>query len=252
MSAQAKGRSQTGREDQFRLDAPIVVDITAVSSQSFYTGVQRVVREFVAANGAELLLVRYDGKSDVFRAANRITALKYRPTKGFWGRTRVRLKNWYWSLSRGYREQGTRRSWIPKPVRDTARWFYDTFLADAYLERELRRTQRPVWQPHEHQHFVLLDIPVGPRHVEALDSLLTTADIATTVYLHDLFPLSHKHLFDRRFHPGVRARHLRYLDIVGSANHLVTNSHFTRAQYERFVDVLEESPDQRLDTVYLP
>ncbi|MDO9589526.1 MAG: glycosyltransferase, partial [Microcella sp.] len=32
----------------------------------------------------------------------------------------------------------------------------------------------------------------------------------------------------------------------------VTNSHFTRAQYERFVDVLEESPDQRLETVYLP
>ncbi|MGV3733024.1 MAG: glycosyltransferase [Microcella sp.] len=245
-------RRGQGREYQFRLDAPIVVDITAVSGQSFYTGVQRVVREFVAANMDDLLLVRYDPKSDVFRAANRITALKYRPTKGFVGRLRVRLKNWYWSLSRGYREQGTRRSWIPTPVRSAARWFYDTFLADAYLERELRRTQRPVWQPLDHQRFVLLDIPVGPRHVEALDRLLTSADIASTVYLHDLFPLSHKHLFDKRYHPGVRARHLRYLDVVGAATHLVTNSRFTRSQYERFVDVLEESPDQRIETLYLP
>lgn len=245
-------RSQSSRENQYRVDAPIVVDITAVSGQSFYTGVQRVVREFVTANSDELLLVRFDAKSDVFRAANRITALKYRPTKGLWGRLRVSLKNWYWSLSRGYREQGSRRSWIPRPVRDAARWFYDTYLADAYLERELRRTQRPVWQPQPHQRFVLLDIPVGPRHVEALDRLLSTADILTTVYLHDLFPLSHKHLFDRRFHTGVRARHLRYLDIVGSATHLVTNSHFTRDQYARFVDVLEESPDQRVETLYLP
>lgn len=240
------------REPRFPLDAPIVVDVTAVSGQTFYTGVQRVVREFVEANFDDLLLVRYDPKSDVFRAVNRITALRYRPTKGVWGRLRVRVKNAYWSLSRGYREQGSRRSWIPSPVRTAARWFYDTFLADAYLEREPRRARRPVWQPLDHQRFVLLDIPVGPRHVEALDRLLTSADIASTVYLHDLFPLSHKHLFDRRFHPGVRARHLRYLDVVGSAAHLVTNSRFTRSQYERFVDVLEESPDQRIETLYLP
>ncbi len=240
------------RDSRFPLDAPIVVDVTAVSTQSFYTGVQRVVREFVEANIDDLLLVRYDPKTDVFRAANRITALRYRPTKGFWGSIRVRLKNAYWSLSRGYREQGARRSWIPVPVRTAARWLYDTFLADAYLERERRRGRRPVWEPLEHQRFVLLDIPVGPRHVEALDRLLSSVDIASTVYLHDLFPLSHKHLFDRRYHPGVRARHLRYLDVVGSASHLVTNSYFTRSQYERFVDVLEESPDQRIETLYLP
>ena len=42
------------------------------------------------------------------------------------------------------------------------------------------------------------------------------------------------------------------VQIVGSATHLVSNSRFTRSQYERFVDVLEESPDQRLETLYLP
>jgi glycosyltransferase involved in cell wall biosynthesis len=230
----------------------LVIDVTAVSGQSMITGVQRIVREFAEAAGSEAVLVRFHPKSGVFRIVPRVTRLRYRTTTGFIGRLRLRLKNFYWSFSSSFREQGTRRSYIPRPVRNAARWFYDTFLSDSRLEREGALQHRPEWVPQPHQSFVLLDIPVSPRHVEALVDFAETDDVRFVVYLHDLMPLTHRHLFNRQFHPGVRARHLRYLDAINSADLVVCNSQHTKQQYEQFTKLLEAPPNQEVRVVYPP
>jgi glycosyltransferase involved in cell wall biosynthesis len=129
---------------------------------------------------------------------------------------------------------------------------YDSILSDTYIERRERLRTRPVWEPEEGQTFLLLDIPVNRAHTEDLHRLSSLDEIEFVVFLHDLFPLSHKHLFTPAHHPGVRARHLRYLDVVGGADVVVCNSRFTEGQYRKFVELLEEGPDQAIRTVYLP
>ena len=232
----------------------LVVDVTAVSGQAFFTGVQRMVREFCETHNDDVLLVKYDPKSEVFRILPRLSRLRYRPVTGVRGRIRLALKNFYWNASRDFREQGSRRSWIPVPVRNLARSFYEKFLSDSFVEKESNSAlQRcPQWHPNETQTFFLLDIPVSMSHIRGLQNLLVSHLLRTVIYVHDLFPLTHKTLFDPVHHPGVRARHLRYLDIVALADEIVCNSDFTRSQYERFTNLVEHDRAQDIRVVYPP
>lgn len=233
-------------------DKRIVVDVSAVSGQGFFTGVQRIVREFCESNANEILLVKWDSKFGVFRSIPRLSRLRYRTTEGFWGRLRVKLKNFYWNASKDFREQGNRRVFVPKWVRNTARRFYEKVLSDTVLERESAFHKKPVWQPMPRQTFVLLDIPVALKHIEALLELMESHEVQTLVYLHDLFPLTHRELFNKKFHPGSRAKHLRYLDVVTSADRVVCNSKFTLSQYERFTNLFENEFPQRRSVIYPP
>jgi glycosyltransferase involved in cell wall biosynthesis len=232
----------------------LVVDVTAVSGQAFFTGVQRMVREFCETHRDDVLLVKYDPKSEVFRVLPRLSRLRYRPVTGARGRIRLALKNFYWNASRDFREQGSRRSWIPGPVRNLARSFYEKFLSDSFIEKETTSAlqRRPQWHPNEMQTFFLLDIPVSMGHIQGLQNLLVSHLLRTVIYIHDLFPLTHKALFDPVHHPGVRARHLRYLDIVALADEIVCNSDFTRTQYERFTSLVERERAQDIRVVYPP
>lgn len=230
----------------------LVVDVTAVSGQAFFTGVQRMVREFCETHQKDILLVRFDAKNNVFRMIPRLGRLRYRSVDGWRGRLRLRLKSFYWNASREFREQGKRRNLLPKFVRTWARGFYELFLSDTKLERSNALQRRPVWEPQGHQTFFLLDIPVSQRHISALIELVDTREVRSVVYLHDLFPLSHKHLFDPVHHPGVRAKHLRYLDLVTSADEVVCNSKFTQSQYQRFTSLMEDPKDQKVGVVYPP
>ena len=230
----------------------LVVDVTAVSGQAFFTGVQRMVREFCEAHQKDVLLVRFDAKNKVFRTIPRLGRLRYRSVKGWRGRVRLKLKSFYWNASREFREQGSRRRHLPKFVRNWARNFYETFLSDTQLERNSDFQRRPIWQPQSHQTFFLIDIPVSQTHISALIELVEAHDVRSVVYLHDLFPLSHKHLFDPVHHPGVRARHLRYLDLVTAVDVVVCNSDFTKSQYERFASLVENPTHQKVRAVYPP
>ncbi len=230
----------------------LVVDVTAVSGQAFFTGVQRMVREFCETHQSDVLLVRFDAKFGVFRTIPRLGRLRYRSVEGWRGRLRLRLKKWYWNASREFREQGTKRSWMPKFVRNAARAFYERFLSDTELEKAKALQRRPVWEPAPHQTFFLLDIPVSQAHISALIDLVATRVVRSVVYLHDLFPLSHKQLFDAKHHAGVRARHLRYLDLVTSVDEVVCNSAFTKSQYERFTSLIEDPIVQQVKVVYPP
>lgn len=230
----------------------IVVDVTAVSGQAFHTGVQRMVREFCEAHLDDVLLVRFDGKSGVFRIIPRLSRLRYRTVVGWRGRLRLWLKNVYWSASKEFREEGRRRRWIPKFIRTSARNFYERFLSDTKIEREGNLQRRPAWEPDESQTFFLIDLPTSLRHISFMLQLVESHSVNSVVYLHDLFPLSHKALFNPAYHPGLRAQHMRYLDLVSSADRVVSNSRFTRSQYERFRALLEEPLAQELDVVYPP
>jgi glycosyltransferase involved in cell wall biosynthesis len=178
--------------------------------------------------------------------------LRYRSVDGWRGRLRLALKSFYWNASREFREQGSRRSLLPKFVRTWARRFYEAFLSDTQLERNSAFLRRPIWEPQAHQTFFLLDIPVSQTHISALIDLVAAHDVRSVVYLHDLFPLSHKQLFDPVHHPGVRARHLRYLDLVTAVDEVVCNSEFTKSQYERFTSLMENTTHQKVSVVYPP
>lgn len=230
----------------------LVVDVTAVSGQAFFTGVQRMVREFCESHRKDVLLVRFDAKNKVFRTIPRLGRLRYRSVEGWRGRLRLTLKSFYWNASREFREQGSRRSLLPKFIRTWARRFYEAFLSDTQLERSNDFQRRPIWQPQSHQTFFLIDIPVSQTHISALIDLVDAHDVRSVVYLHDLFPLSHKQLFDPVHHPGVRARHLRYLDLVTAVDEVVCNSEFTKSQYERFTSLMENEIHQKVAVVYPP
>ena len=168
-------RNLTIRELNFNPDdRKLVVDVTAVSGQAFFTGVQRMVREFCETQQDDVLLVKFDPKTHVFRILPRLSRLRYRPVTGLSGRIRLTLKNAYWNASKDFREQGDRRNWIPGPVRNLARRFYETFLSDSFIEKETagRLQRRPAWVPTELQTFFLLDIPVSQAHITGLQNLL--------------------------------------------------------------------------------
>jgi glycosyltransferase involved in cell wall biosynthesis len=231
---------------------PLVVDVTAVSGQAFFTGVQRMVREFCETHQKDVLLVRFDAKNKVFRIIPRMGRLRYRTVEGWRGRLRLKLKSFYWNASKEFREHGSRRRLLPKFVRNWARRFYEAFLSDTQLERNSDFQRRPVWQPQSHQTFFLIDIPVSQTHISSLIEFFDAHDVRSVVYLHDLFPLSHKQLFDPVHHPGVRARHLRYLDLVTVVDEVVCNSEFTKSQYERFASLVENPTHQKVRAVYPP
>jgi glycosyltransferase involved in cell wall biosynthesis len=74
------------------------------------------------------------------------------------------------------------------------------------------------------------------------------------ISVHDLFPLSHRDLWEREVIGGVRGVHLEFLDAVSHATAVITNSEFTLSQYRRFIDLLETGTnhEQNRSVVYLP
>jgi len=165
---------------------------------------------------------------------------------------RLRLKALFLRAGKELRKQENRRTLLPGFVLRWARTFYDSVLSDTQLERERTFSLRPIWEPDPSETFFLLDLPVSQPHITALLTLVASKDVRTVVYVHDLFPLSHKSLFDQEHHHSVRARHMRYLDVVVAADSVVCNSAFTRSQYSRFTALTEEESRQTLKTVYPP
>jgi glycosyltransferase involved in cell wall biosynthesis len=230
----------------------IVVDVTAVSGQAFFTGVQRIVREFCDANSRKILLVRWDAKYGFFRVVPQLARLRYRTEKGFFGRLRVWLKTAYKNFSRDYRHNGPKSALVPMWVRFIARKFYDSFLSDVTVEGVSGFHKNPQWNPAPWQIFLLLDIPTSIPHTEGIIELIESHEVRTITYLHDLFPLTHKELFNKDVYPGLRAKHLRYLDAITGSDKVVCNSNYTLSQYERFTAIFDRPFSQEISVVYPP
>jgi glycosyltransferase involved in cell wall biosynthesis len=100
----------------------------------------------------------------------------------------------------------------------------------------------------------MMDIAVDIKHSWAMQDVFAMKVMRSIVYVHDLFPLSHRALWEREVIGGVRGIHLEFLDAVSDATDVIANSEFTLSQYRRFIDLLETGTnhEQNRSVVYLP
>lgn len=237
---------------------PIALDITAIAEMNFMTGVQRVVRQFIAANREDIEFIRYDIPSKKWRSVPELGRIVLRERSGAIAQTRAIANKATTAVVEQARSTALRRVVRNIPF---ARVTYTRFKA--YVDRNLQAqkveisyklSEKPEWTPSPDQTYIMMDIPVMLAHMEAMQRLFDERSIRSLIYLHDLFPLSHRHLFDRGNFTGVRMLHLEYLDAVSEATEVVTNSEFTFGQYTRFCDLLETGNHnkQKRSVVYLP
>lgn len=237
---------------------PIALDITAIAEMNFTTGVQRVVRQFIAANSEDIEFIRYDYDADVWRSVPELGKIVVRESGGLAAQARAVAEKATMGVVEKARHTSTRSILREIPFARPAYFWLKGFIARHLQSQAVERTynlgEQPVWEPNSAQTYLMMDIPVKPRHTWAMQDVFATKKMRTIVYVHDLFPLSHRHLFERENIAGVRSLHLEYLDAVSEASDVITNSEFTLAQYRRFLDVLETGPqhNQNRSVVYLP
>jgi glycosyltransferase involved in cell wall biosynthesis len=232
---------------------PLVLDVTAVSSAKNFTGVQRMVMEFATAHVRDVLLVRFDQRSSTFRVVKSVSSRRPRQQPAFITRFRKRALRYYLRSSKKWSER-VRGTLFEDALRRLGEVVYHAFLSEDVPDtRSVGLRAWPEWEAGNHQNFVLIDIPTNRSHRDALVDLFESHEVITVVYLHDLFPLSHRRIIAPKARVGVRANHLRYLDIVSQADRVVCNSNFTRRQYEKFTKLLEDdSVEQAIRVVYPP
>ncbi len=237
---------------------PIALDITAIAEMNFTTGVQRVVRQFIAANSEDIEFIRYDYDADVWRSVPELGKIVVRESGGLVAQARAVAEKATVGVVEKARHTSTRSLLREIPFARPAYFWLKGFIARHLQSQAVERTynlgDQPVWEPNPDQTYLMMDIPVKPRHTWAMQDVFASKKMRTIVYVHDLFPLSHRHLFERENIAGVRSLHLEYLDAVSEASDVITNSEFTLDQYRRFLDVLETGPQhtQNRSVVYLP
>ena len=237
---------------------PIALDITAIAEMNFTTGVQRVVRQFIAANPDQIEFIRYDYDANVWRSVPELGKIVVRESGGLVAQARAVAEKATVGVVEKARKTSTRSILREIPFARPAYFWLKGFIARHLQSQAVERTYtlsaQPVWEPNPNQTYLMMDIPVKPLHTWAMQDLFATGTMRSIVYLHDLFPLSHRHLFERESLGGVRSLHLEYLDAVSDATDVLTNSEFTLSQYRRFLDVLESGPHrkQNRSVLYLP
>ncbi len=235
---------------------PIALDITAIADMNFTTGVQRVVRQFIAANRKDIEFIRFDYSANIWRSVPELGEIVVREQTGVIAQTRAMAEK----ASTNLVENAKTSSWrhiireIPmaRPAYLWLRKFISRNLQAQKVEHTYVLKNQPEWHPTAKQTYLMMDIPITSAHTWAMSDLFARNVIRSIVYVHDLFPLSHKDLFDRVGHAEVRSLHLQYLDAVGLATDVMTNSEFTLSQYNRFCELLESSSVQHRSVVYLP
>lgn len=235
---------------------PIALDITAIADMNFTTGVQRVVRQFVAANTANIEFIRYDYSSNVWRSVPELGDIVVRQQSGLVAQTRSMAEKASTSLVENAKTSSWRHIIREIPMARPAYLWLRKFITKNLQAQKVEHTyvlkNQPEWTPSAGQTYLMMDIPITSAHTWAMADLFARNVVRSVIYVHDLFPLSHKDLFDRVGHAEVRSLHLQYLDAVGLASEVRTNSEFTLSQYNRFCDLLEASSHQERSVVYLP
>lgn len=235
---------------------PIALDITAIADMNFTTGVQRVVRQFVAANRDDIEFIRFDYAANIWRSVPELGDIVVREQTGVIAQARARAEKASTSLVENAKTSSWRHIIREIPMARPAYLWLRKFISRNLQAQKVEHTyvlkNQPEWVPTRKQTYLMMDIPITSAHTWAMSDLFARNIIRSVVYVHDLFPLSHKDLFDRVGHAEVRSLHLQYLDAVGLATDVMTNSEFTLRQYTRFCDVVESSPIQNRAVVYLP
>lgn len=235
---------------------PIALDITAIAEMNFTTGVQRVVRQFIAANANKIEFIRYDDGSNTWRSVPELGQIVVREQSGVLAGARAAAEKASNSIVEKARKTPTRSMLreIPfaRPLYFGLKKMISRHLQTQAVERTYSLREQPEWHPSPDQTYLMMDIPVQPWHTWAMQDIFSKKVMRSVVYVHDLFPLTHHDLFERESVAGVRSLHLEYLDAVGMATEVITNSEFTLGQYESYCRVLEHPPVQKKSVVYLP
>ncbi|MEY3310365.1 MAG: hypothetical protein RL107_501 [Actinomycetota bacterium] len=237
---------------------PIALDITAIAEMNFTTGVQRVIRQFVAAHSDDIEFIRYDDDANVWRSVPELGSIVVRERAGIVAQARAVAEKATVGVVHMGRRTSTRNLLREIPFARLAYFGLKNFLARNLQSQVVERTysfkSQPIWEPNPKQTYLMMDIPVSIPHTWAMQDVFATKVMRSIIYVHDLFPLSHRHLFERENIGGVRGLHLEYLDAVSDATDVITNSEFTLSQYLRFLDLLETGTNhgQNRSVVYLP
>lgn len=237
---------------------PIALDITAIAEMNFTTGVQRVIRQFVAAHSDDIEFIRYDDDANVWRSVPELGSIVVRERSGIVAQARAVAEKATVGVVHMGRRTSTRNLLREIPFARLAYFGLKNFLArnlqSQVVERNYSFKSQPIWEPNPNQTYLMMDIPVSIPHTWAMQDVFATKVMRSIIYVHDLFPLSHRHLFERENIGGVRGLHLEYLDAVSDATDVITNSEFTLSQYLRFLDLLETGTNhgQNRSVVYLP
>jgi glycosyltransferase involved in cell wall biosynthesis len=235
---------------------PIALDITAIAEMNFTTGVQRVVRQFVAANQGDIEFIRFDFSTNVWRSVPELGEIVVREQSGVIAQARARAEKASTALVENAKTSSWRHLLREIPMARPAYLWLRKFIARNLQAQKVNHTynlkDQPEWQPRPGQTYLMMDIPIKSAHTWAMSDLFDRKVIRSVVYVHDLFPLTHPELFERVGHAEVRSLHLQYLDAVGRATDVVTNSEFTLRQYTRFCELLESTTGQNRSVVYLP
>jgi glycosyltransferase involved in cell wall biosynthesis len=237
---------------------PIALDVTAVSELNFTTGVQRVLREYLSINRENVELIRYDHKAGIWRSIPELGELIERPRSGIAARVRQLAEKTTSAVVEEAKKPQVRAIFreIPfaGPIYDWLKKVKSRHLQAQKVSENYKLSEQPEWVPRDGQTYLLLDLPIDPAHALAMEDLFRRPGVNSLVFVHDLFPLSHRHLFDREHHHRARKLHLTYLDAVTQASAIVANSNFTLGQYRDFCKVVVTSAreKQKQSVVLLP
>ena len=237
---------------------PIALDITAIAEMNFTTGVQRVIRQFVAAHLDDIEFIRYDYDANVWRSVPELGNIVVRERGGIVAQARAAAEKATVGVVHMARRTSPRNLLREVPFARPAYFWLKDFIARNLQSQAVERTyslrSQPIWEPNPNQTYLMMDIPVKLMHAWAMQDVFATKVMRSIVYVHDLFPLSHRNLFERENIGGVRSLHLEYLDAVSDATDVITNSEFTLSQYRRFLELLETETnhEQNRSVVYLP
>jgi|688.fasta_scaffold32522_5 glycosyltransferase involved in cell wall biosynthesis len=238
---------------------PIALDVTAVSELNFTTGVQRVLREYLAVNRDSVELIRYDEKARIWRSIPELGALVERPRSGIVARVREFAEKTTGAVIEEAKRPKLRQIFreVPfaGPIYDWLKKARTRHLQAQTVIENYNLRDQPEWVPRDGQTYLILDLP-APRasHALAMEDLFRRPGVKSLVFVHDLFPLSHRHLFDREHHHRARKLHLTYLDAVTQASAIAANSNFTLGQYRDFCKLVVTSTrdKQKQSVVHLP
>jgi glycosyltransferase involved in cell wall biosynthesis len=237
---------------------PIAFDITAIAEMNFTTGVQRVIRQFVDAYSDDIEFIRYDVDANVWRSVPELGRIVVREKSGFVAQARQLTQKATVGVVHMARRTPRRNLLREVPFARQAYIWLKKFIARNLEPQAVERTYsfrtQPIWDPNPNQTYVMMDIAVDIKHSWAMRDVFAMKVMRSIIYVHDLFPLSHRDLWEREVIGGVRGVHLEFLDAVSDATDVITNSEFTLSQYRRFIDLLETGTnhEQNRSVVYLP
>ena len=237
---------------------PIAFDITAIAEMNYTTGVQRVIRQFVDAYADDIEFIRYDVDANVWRSVPELGRIIVREKSGLVAQARILTEKATVGVVHMARRTPRRSLLREIPFARQAYIWLKKFIARNLEPQAVERTyslrSQPIWEPNPDQTYVMMDIAVDIKHSWAMQDVFAMKVMRSIIYVHDLFPLSHRDLWEREVIGGVRGIHLEFLDAVSDATDVITNSEFTLSQYRRFIDLLETGTnhEQNRSVVYLP